>query len=271
MTLHRGPLTAVIAFAVAIGVATRAEAGQPTAAAAAAPAPGQGAGPAPPRALDKKGLELEASKRKLKDSDVDLTVPESPAFVAIGLSPDTIIRPATPREFATALLNGVDRQGHFQTGVAVDVVPYLVWQGSQVDLGTYRRSTMTQILSRTSTSFATTKGAGENDPSVKLAAGVHATLFDSEDPRLNNDSLLQCYSEIPVFPINAVPQTDDEQRQLEIERDKFQREELIPRVDECREQFRRKARWNGTSWIVAAATTWVSSTGLAGDLDSGSQ
>jgi hypothetical protein len=271
MTLHRGPLTAVIAFAVAIGVATRAEAGQPTAAAAAAPAPGQGAGPAPPRALDKKGLELEASKRKLKDSDVDLTVPESPAFVAIGLSPDTIIRPATPREFATAMLNGVDRQGHFQTGVAVDVVPYLVWQGSQVDLGTYRRSTMTQILSRTSTSFATTKGAGENDPSVKLAAGVHATLFDSEDPRLNNDSLLQCYSEIPVFPINAVPQTDDEQRQLEIERDKFQREELIPRVDECREQFRRKARWNGTSWIVAAATTWVSSTGLAGDLDSGSQ
>src|SRR6185503_1512245 len=126
------------------------------------------------------------------------------------------------------------------------------------------------ILSRTSTSFATTKGAGENDPSVKLAFGVHATLFDSEDPRLNNDTLLQCYSEIPVFPIRAVPRNAAEEQALAVARDKFQRETLIPQVDACREQFRRKARWNGTSFIVAAATTWVSPTGLTGDLDGGS-
>jgi hypothetical protein len=155
--------------------------------------------------------------------------------------------------------------------VAVDVVPYLVWQGSNVDLGTYRTSTATQILSRTATSFATTKGAGESDPSVKLAFGVHSTLIDSEDPRLKNDALLQCYAEIPVFRPTVLPVNDAQTAQFNVEKDAFERTVLIPQSDACREQFRRKARWNGTSWIVAAATTWVSPTGLAGDLDSGSQ
>jgi hypothetical protein len=260
MTLHRSSLPVVIAFAVALGAAARVEGGQPPATA-----------PATPRALTPAELDAQAKLRKLKEGDIDLTVPESPAFVAIGLSPDTVIRPTTPREFATALLNGVDRQGHLQTGVAIDVVPYLVWQGSNVDLATYRTSTATQILSRTSTSFATTKGAGESDPSVKLAFGVHSTLFDSEDPRLNNDALLQCYAEIPVFRPTVLPINPAQTAQFNIEKDGFERTVLIPQSDACREQFRRTARWNGTSWIVAAATAWVSPTGLAGDLDGGSQ
>jgi hypothetical protein len=181
-----------------------------------------------------------------------------------------VIRPVTPREFASALLNGVDRSGHFQPGVALDVVPYLVWEGNKVDLGTYRTSTATQILSRTSTSFATTKGAGENDPSVKLAFGLHSTLFDSEDPRLKNDELLQCYTEIPVFRPTVLPTNDAQARQFAVEKDAFERTVLTPRSDACREQFRRKARWNGTSLIVAMATTWTSPTARASDLDGGS-
>jgi hypothetical protein len=271
MTIHqRSSRAAVIALAIVFGVAARSAAGQPVPAAPAA-APQGAAAAATPKALTPAQLDAQAKLHKLKEGDIDLTVPESPAFVAIGLSPDTVIRPTTPREFATALLNGVDRQGHLQTGVAIDVVPYLVWQGSNVDLGTYRTSTATQILSRTATSFATTKGAGESDPSVKLAFGVHSTLIDSEDPRLKNDALLQCYAEIPVFRPTVLPVNDAQTAQFNVEKDAFERTVLIPQSDACREQFRRKARWNGTSWIVAAATTWVSPTGLAGDLDSGSQ
>ena len=215
-------------------------------------------------------LDAERMTTKLKSADIDLSVPESPAFVAIGLSPDTIVRPTTPREFATAVLNGVDRNGNLQTGMAIDAVPYLVWAGSKVSLHQYRTSVATQILSRSQVSFATTKGGGDDDPSVKLAIGGHSTLYDSEDPRLNNDALLQCYSEIPLLRITdlGIGLSDEERtRRIELAREQFERTVLKPRTEDCREQFRRKARWNGTSVIVAGASTWVSATGLAKDLD----
>lgn len=248
-------LTCVAPAALVCMLATDAGAGQ----AAAQPATA-------PDAPSAAALEAERKIRSLKTGDVDLTVPESPAFVAIGLSPDTIIRPVTPREFATSLLNGVDRNGNLQTGMAIDSVPYLTYAGSRVSLQTYRTSRVTQILSRTQFSFATTKGAGENDPSVKLAVGVHSTLYDSEDPRLNNDALMQCYTEIPVFKTDQLGITEEQAGQQRRAIDQFERTVLRPQAAACREQFRRAARWNGTSWIVAAATASVSPTGLAGDL-----
>src|SRR4051812_10026938 len=72
-------------------------------------------------------LDAARSILTLKSADVDLSVPDSPAFIALGLSPETVVRPTSPREFATSLLNGVGQDGHLQTGVAVDVVPYLVY------------------------------------------------------------------------------------------------------------------------------------------------
>jgi len=154
--------------------------------------------------------------------------------------------------------------------MAIDTVPYLVWAGSRVSLHQYRSSVATQILSRSQVSFATTKGGGDDDPSVKLAIGGHATLYDSEDPRLNNDALLQCYSEIPLFRMTdlGIGLSDEErERRKALAIEQFERTLLKPRTEDCREQFRRKARWNGTSVIVAGASTWVSATGLAKDLD----
>ena len=213
---------------------------------------------------------------KVKNAVADLTVPESPAFAALGLSPETIIRPATPREFATALLNGVDRSGHVQTGLAIDVAPYLVYAGSRVTLSDYRASRVTQVLSHTTASFATTKASSDEDKTVRLALGVHATLYDSEDPRLDNDQLLNCYADMPVFRPLVLPVSPDltvraqQERQLAEDRRTFETSVLIPGVEACRTKFQRNARWNGTSWIVAVAPTWIAPTGLAGDLDGGS-
>lgn len=204
---------------------------------------------------------------KVKEVEIDLTVPESPAFTALGLNPETIVRPARPREFATAFLNGVDQQGNLQTGVAFDAVPYLVFGGTELTLNRYRASKVTRVLSRTSVSFATTKGAADDDKSVKIAFGAHAVLFDSEDPRVNNDPLLKCFAGIPVFR----PTSIGNPAALEAERAAFERDVLVPRAALCRDDFRRKARWNATSWVVAYAGTSVSPTGLASDLTSGAQ
>jgi hypothetical protein len=232
-------------------------------------------------AQDRRDPSVEARARETekivtaRNIDVDLTVPESPAFTALGLSPETIVRPTTPREFATALLNGVDRKGHLQTGVAVDAAPYLVFAGSGITLGAYRTSTVTRVLSRTVVSFATTRGATSEDPSVRLGLGVHATLYDSQDPRMN-DALLDCYGAHPVFrPVSPLPINDDptireaEAAKLEKERQAHEAG-LKLAVDACQVKFRLPERWNGTSWIVAVAPTWTSSTGLAKDIESGS-
>jgi hypothetical protein len=199
---------------------------------------------------------------KIKNLVADLPVPESPAFAALSLSPETIIRPSTPREFATSLLNGVDRNGHLQTGVAVDVAPYLVFEGSKITLGAYQASSVTRVLSRTTVSVATTKGATEDDKSIRLATGVHTTVFDTEDPRVNNDALFDCFATLPLFRPTSILGPDLEKQRLE-----FQNNVLVPGVEACRARFQRTARWNGTSWIVAAAPTWTSPTGFIGDLD----
>ena len=202
---------------------------------------------------------------KVKNAVADLTVPESPAFAALGLSPETIVRPSTPREFATALLNGVDRKGHLQTGVALDVAPYLVFVANRITLSDYRRSRVTQILSRTTASLATTKATTEGDKTVRTAIGFHATLIDSEDPRLGNDQLLKCFSDLPLFR----PPSIADQNVLDLLKKTFEDTVLVPGVNACRARFQRNARWNGTSWIVAVAPTWISPTGLAANLDTG--
>src|SRR5690606_35054097 len=47
---------------------------------------------------------------------LDLAVPDSPALAILGLSPETVVRPGTPRDLATTVLNGVDRRGNLQSG-----------------------------------------------------------------------------------------------------------------------------------------------------------
>jgi hypothetical protein len=100
---------------------------------------------------------------------LDLSVPDSPAFTVLGLTTQTITHPATPRALATSLLNGVDQNGNFQTGVAIDTTPYLLFYGNDVTLEKYQQSQVIRFLSRTQFSFATTKGASESDKSARFA------------------------------------------------------------------------------------------------------
>jgi len=166
----------------------------PNAALSGASSPAPAAAPTP----------LAVTKDEVKDkpvefSDADLAVPESPAFTVLGLTPQTVARPTSPRAFASSLLNGVDENGNFQSGVALDTAPYLVFAGPSLTLRKYNESYQTRFLARTQFSFGTTKGASDDDKSVRLALGFRMTLWDAGDPHSDED-LLTCFADRLKLP-----------------------------------------------------------------------
>ncbi len=202
------------------------------------------------------------SQFKLGQGTVDLAVPESPAFSALGMTPLQVARPTSGRELATSLLNGVDRDGNFQSGIAIDTAPYMLLAGSQITLRRYQEPSqyVTRFLARMQTSLATTKGASSSDPSTKLAMGFRFTVFDRGDPRTDK-MLIECLQregdkvllDAPPLP----PDTPPEQVAIANQR----REEAVrANVKPCRDQAA-KRRWNRSASIFGVAPTWTSPDG----------
>jgi len=205
---------------------------------------------------------------------VDMSVPESPAFTVLGVTPQTVTRPTSPRAFATSLLNGVDTNGNFQSGLAMDFVPYLLLAGDDLTLRNYQTRYVTRFLARSQFSFGTTKGATEDDKSLRLALGLHVTLWDRGDPRMD-ETLINCLGQMktPRRPSQLEPEllgttpadvaefnrrlalyTEDKAR---YERDKQAAIEFNNAVStRCREQAHER-NWNRSSWIIAAAPSWI--------------
>jgi hypothetical protein len=195
-------------------------------------------------------------------ADADLAVPESPAFTVLGLTPQTVVRPTSPRAFASAFLSGVDEHGNFQSGVALDTVPYLVFAGPQLTLRQYRHSYSTRLLARTQFSFGNTKGASDEDKSVRLAMGLRLTLWDKGDPHMD-DELLNCFAndlKLPPPPTVIDPNNPGALSPADLAVRAGVSAQNVAAADKCREQAR-KRNWNRSSWIVALAPSWISPTG----------
>lgn len=209
---------------------------------------------------------------------VDMSVPESPAFTVLGVTPQTVTRPTSPRAFASSLLNGVDTNGNFQSGLALDFVPYLLLAGDQLTLRNYQTRYITRMLARTQFSFGTTKGATEDDKSLRLALGLHLTLWDKGDPRTDGE-LIQCLGRMktPRRPEQLEPEllgttpadvaefnrrvTLFAEDRVRYERDKQAAIEFNNDVStRCREESH-KRNWNSSSWTIAAAPSWISQDG----------
>jgi hypothetical protein len=232
------------------------------------------AGPQP-----QAGIATPATNGSIKIANIDLAVSESPAFTVLGLTPQTVTRPASPRELATSLLNGVDQNCNFQSGLALDLAPYLTFAGDQLDIREYQKKYGLRLLTRLQTSFATTKGASENDKATRLALGFYATLWDRGDPRLDNE-LLGCFArELKVGPDDLLepipvddpgPNATPEQKTAYAKylKEKKQYDEANEAVgvenareaEECRKASR-KRNWNRSSWIIAVAPSWISPDG----------
>ena len=200
--------------------------------------------------------------------NLDLLVPESAAFAVLGFTPQTVLRPATPQQFATSLINGLDQNGNFQNGLALETAPYMLFNGENVTIRDYMDQYVTRVLSRTQFSFAVTKGSSNDDLSTRVAAGINFVLWDRGDPRVyrpgEEGDVLDCFvknldSTIPIPP-SIDP--DDVEAVRNFVAPELAR--LKPVADKCRSEGQ-KARWNRSAWTFAYAPSWISKNGPNSD------
>jgi hypothetical protein len=200
-----------------------------------------------------------ALTKPVKLVTLDLAVPDSPAFTILGLSPETVVRPGSPRDLATTVLNGVDRRGNLQSGLAIDFAPLFLFAGSNVTHGDYRGSAATRLAGRTQLSIATAKGAGSGDKSLRAAFGLRTTLWDAGDPRLD-ETLIMCMDNVPIPKPTTVVATQAAQDAWIAKVTSERR----PLIEQCHKQFKAR-RWNASSFAIGAAPSWQSPTGSSGD------
>ncbi|HEU4870138.1 MAG TPA: hypothetical protein VFT08_04745, partial [Pyrinomonadaceae bacterium] len=200
-----------------------------------------------------------ASNKVTADTtNVDMSVPESPAFAVLGFTPNTVIRPASPKAFATSLLNGLDQNGNFQSGLAFDFTPFMLVNGENITIKDYNEHYLTRLLSRTQFSFAATKGASSDDTATRLAAGLNLTLWDRGDPRVyhperGDDDVLQCFANSLQLPPPIPPGSKQEDIDKINAGNKATNDSLAVA---CRDRAR-KANWNRSSWVLAYAPSWI--------------
>ena len=230
--------------------------------------PGNVSASANPKPATVATSPIEASGSPSDDitkRQADLSVPESPAFTVLGVTPETVTKPTTPREFATSLLNGVDQRGNFQTGLAFDFVPFLTFFGDQTSLNSYRKSRMERFLARTQLSFATTKGTNDEDKATRLALGLRVTLWDKGDPRLDR-VLDRCYTDALkdkrlTEDLIRTPGETQEAETLRLQKRKAVLSEVVTACNDTA----RKRNWNASGWIFGAAPSWISESGNTKD------
>ena len=181
----------------------------------------------------------------------DFSVPQSPAFVVLGVTPDNVILPTSYRSLALSFLNGLDQEGDVQRGFAVDTKPYFLAKGKSITLTDYRNDELTKQLSRMQLSFATSSSVSSSMDADRFAISLRWTPWDPADPRLDQkleecrkigfDSILDSSDETTVF--------DDDKsiRSEEI------RQQLIKVDDMCREEAQKNQDWNASSWDIGLA------------------
>ena len=178
---------------------------------------------------------------------INLSVPESPAFVALGVTPENVIRPGTGKELALGLLNGVDGNGNFQAGIAIEAAPYLLAKGNSLEIKEYRTDFVKRTLSRMQVSFATASGQSDTDDAEKISIGLRWTLWDQGDKRLD-DKLITCYnekiswSEVPPTTIGEDTSTGTRKPPEDVEK------AAVACVQEAEKRL-----WNANSWDIGLA------------------
>ena len=124
---------------------------------------------------------------KVADAALDLPVPDSAAYTALGIGPGLVENPSSPRAFSGSLLQGVDANGNYQIGVSIDAAPALLYHDQSVDLREYQSDVARRLLDRTMLSLAVAKGESEADKNTRIALGLRVTLWDAGDPRMDKN------------------------------------------------------------------------------------
>jgi hypothetical protein len=133
----------------------------------------------------------EATDIKVKDltGHLDLSIPQSPAFTMLGVSPDEIVQSDDFRTVALGLLRGLDPRGNLQEGVALDTRPYMLIAGETATLAEYRTDPFVRIISNAQLSFATTSGSSDSDQADRLGLGLRLRLWREHDPAVGDSQI----------------------------------------------------------------------------------
>jgi hypothetical protein len=217
--------------------------------------------------LSAQETDANAVRENFSYYSLDFSVPESPAFALLGVTPQDVIYPTSLRHLSASLVSGITSGGDIQQGIALEAAPYLLVAGNDITLSTYRSSWLTRRLVNTQVSVATAKV--EDDPTgkgTKAALGLHMKLYDLGDPRLD-EQLAKCYhgASDAVFnatPINPFDPADKRDKQV-AERQKM----LETPFANCRKAARERL-WNRSSWLVGLAGTWTNQGNVSDNLRS---
>jgi hypothetical protein len=111
--------------------------------------------------------------------DLDLKVPEDPAFTILGVSPTNVERPTIPSALGMSLLSSTSSSTNFiPNNYALQVAPY--WLGRpSVEFLDYLYPSVHQSLAQTlSLSFATAKSGGTGAPesATDISGGVRTSI-----------------------------------------------------------------------------------------------
>lgn len=145
----------------------------------------------------------------VEDAYIDLAVPDSPALIALDFSPNKVERPASPREFSTSLLHGVDTNGNVQTGISIEAAPLLWYRGEETTLRDYQQRYFRRFLSRTMISLAVTHGDSADGIGTRFAFGLRFTPWDEGDPRMDTDLATCLMDAVLAIDIQDQQKIDD--------------------------------------------------------------
>lgn len=148
----------------------------------------------------------------LAERRLDLSIPDIPAFTALNVSPTTVSRPGTVREFVSAISNGVTPTGELQTGAAIEVAPIKLLAPL---LNAEGAKTLVHYLGGLQGSFATNSVVDGTTTTHNMAFGLRIAPL-KYDPYADEDLGLCLASQLPappppedvVGPTQTIPKTE---------------------------------------------------------------
>jgi hypothetical protein len=223
--------------------------------------------------VDALKLVLPQYQKDVQDQ-YDYSIPESPGFTIIGMTPEDVVHPRTLRDFAVALKDGVDESGRFKTGIALDFTPlqwfmrdqrlseYLRVDTGDLDLDSLRlaarqaprrRYFNSNMLANTSVSIGATQGTGDGDESINLGIGLHVPIIDQSDGRERANECFNktLFAKVKVASGGPIPKV-------------LNADEVNKATSECL-----TPRWNDTIWTASLGYATTSEDGSFGDTRSG--
>jgi hypothetical protein len=188
-------------------------------------------------------------------SKLILESPTSPAAKLIG-SDKNILSISTSAVLATQLLNGLNSDGDFQTGITFDILPYSLIRGDDLTLEEYRQSSFQRFLANTKFSVATVAAA---DKSRRAALGVEFMLINDSDPRMDM-TYQERLNEISVEFIKPEAKICLPGKCLTPAQRLALIQQIAPSVKEAQKEAKQRLE-KKTVWTLGLGQSWVSSSG----------